>query len=140
MLALGKFDVEAYCQLEEDLDLRAIEFWSEGDESSATLYAELRYFFCVATKNTLSELAGISYPSVKKALDRLERYRLVEHLGRVESYISDQLRAGEISLIETTPEEAEAAKARLNAQRKKRRERHAKKKHSQQNPLILLTR
>jgi hypothetical protein len=81
MLALGKLDVEAYCHLEEDLNLWAPDFWNEG-ESSATQYAELRYFFCVATKNTLSELAGISYPSVKKALDRLERYRLVEHLGR----------------------------------------------------------
>ena len=40
----------------------------------------------------------------------------------------DQLKAGEISLIETTPEEAEAAKTRLDTQRKKRRERHAKKK------------
>jgi len=42
--------------------------------------------------------------------------------------ISDQLKAGEIRLIETTPEESAAAKARLDAQRKKRRERHAKKK------------
>ena len=42
--------------------------------------------------------------------------------------VSDQLKAGEISLIETTPEEAEAAKARLDTQRKKRRERHAKKR------------
>ena len=44
--------------------------------------------------------------------------------------VSDQLKAGEISLIETTPEEAEAAKARLDSHRKKRRERHAKKKQS----------
>ena len=41
---------------------------------------------------------------------------------------SDQLQAGELSLIEVTPEEREAAKARLDAHRKKRRERHAKKK------------
>ncbi len=41
---------------------------------------------------------------------------------------SDQLKAGEISLIETTTEETEAAKARLDNQRKKRKERHAKKK------------
>jgi hypothetical protein len=43
---------------------------------------------------------------------------------------SDQLKAGEISLIETTPEESAAAKARLDEARKKRRERHAKKKQS----------
>jgi hypothetical protein len=44
--------------------------------------------------------------------------------------VSDQLAAGEISLIETTPEEAEAAKVRLDTHRKKRRERHTKKKQS----------
>ncbi len=39
-----------------------------------------------------------------------------------------QLKAGEIRLIETTPEESAAAKARLDEVRKKRRDRHAKKK------------
>jgi hypothetical protein len=42
--------------------------------------------------------------------------------------VSDQLAAGEIKLIEVTPEESAAAKARLDEHRKKRRERHAKKK------------
>jgi len=42
--------------------------------------------------------------------------------------VSDQLHAGEINLIEVTPEESTAAKARLDELRKKRRERHAKKK------------
>ena len=41
---------------------------------------------------------------------------------------SDQLQAGELSLIEVTPEEREAAKARLDTHRKKRRERHHAKK------------
>jgi hypothetical protein len=45
--------------------------------------------------------------------------------------VSDQLKAGEISLLEVGPEEAEAAKDRLDTLRKKRRERHAKKKQSQ---------
>jgi hypothetical protein len=45
--------------------------------------------------------------------------------------VSDQLRAGELSLFEFDQEEAEAAKARLDAQRKKRRERYAKKKAPQ---------
>jgi hypothetical protein len=44
--------------------------------------------------------------------------------------VSDQLKAGEISLIETGPNEVNAAKARLNAIRAKRRERHAKKKQA----------
>jgi hypothetical protein len=42
--------------------------------------------------------------------------------------LSDQLAAGEIKLIEVTPEESPAAKTRLNEARKKRRERHTKKK------------
>ena len=45
--------------------------------------------------------------------------------------VSDQLSAGEIKLIEVTPEESAAAKARLDEIRKKRRERHAKKIQSQ---------
>jgi len=45
--------------------------------------------------------------------------------------VSDQLSAGEIKLIEVTPEESAAAKERLEPHRKKRRERHAKKKQSQ---------
>jgi hypothetical protein len=42
--------------------------------------------------------------------------------------VSDQLCCGEISLFEKDPEEAEAAKAKLDGQRKKRRERYAKNK------------
>ncbi len=42
--------------------------------------------------------------------------------------VSDQLRCGEISLFEKDPEEAEAAKAKLDAQRKKRRDRYTKNK------------
>jgi hypothetical protein len=41
---------------------------------------------------------------------------------------SDQLQAGELSLIEVTPTEKKAAKARLDTQRKKRRERHGRKR------------
>ena len=41
--------------------------------------------------------------------------------------VSDQLSAGEIKLIEVTPEESAAAKACHDSQRKKRRERHSKK-------------
>jgi hypothetical protein len=42
--------------------------------------------------------------------------------------VSDQLSCGEISLSEKDPENAEAAKARLEAKRTKRRERHARNK------------
>ena len=46
--------------------------------------------------------------------------------------VSDQLKAGELNLIETTLEEVKGAKARLDAIRKTRtrREHHAKKKLS----------
>ncbi len=40
---------------------------------------------------------------------------------------ADMKLAGEISLIEVTPEEAQAAKARLDAHNVKRRERHTRK-------------
>ena len=42
------------------------------------------------------------------------------------SRVSDQLRCGEISLFEVDQEEAEAAKSRLEAKRKQRRERHSR--------------
>jgi hypothetical protein len=42
--------------------------------------------------------------------------------------VSDQLSCGEISFFEADPEEAEAAKAKLEAKRAKRRERYAKNK------------
>ncbi|MGB5618408.1 MAG: hypothetical protein WBM78_16305 [Desulfobacterales bacterium] len=41
--------------------------------------------------------------------------------------MSDQLAAGEISLLEIGPDEAEAARSRLDAHRKKRRERYSRK-------------
>jgi hypothetical protein len=43
--------------------------------------------------------------------------------------VSDQLRCGEISIFEKDPEEAEAAKARLETKRKQRRERYARNKN-----------
>ncbi len=42
--------------------------------------------------------------------------------------VSDQLKAGEIKLIEVSEQESAAAKARLDEVRKKRRDRHASKK------------
>jgi hypothetical protein len=42
--------------------------------------------------------------------------------------VSDQLRGGEISLFEKDPEEAEAAKGRLEAKKAKRRNRYFKNK------------
>lgn len=42
--------------------------------------------------------------------------------------VSDQLKAGEIRLIDCTPQESQEAKNRLDMQRAKRRERHARNK------------
>jgi hypothetical protein len=61
----------------------------------------------------------------------IARMEGVKHPSAVRGMIirvSDQLRCGEISLFEKDPEEAEAAKAKLDTQRKKRRERYAKNK------------
>ncbi len=59
---------------------------------------------------------------------RLEGLREASGVRALIIWVSDQLRSGEISLIETSPEEAEQAKARLDALRNNRRLRHAKKK------------
>jgi hypothetical protein len=45
--------------------------------------------------------------------------------------VSDQLRVGEIRLIDTTPEESAAAKLRLDSHRGKRRERHERSRADQ---------
>ncbi len=61
----------------------------------------------------------------------IARMEGVKHPSEVRGMIirvSDQLSCGEISLFEKDPEEAEAAQARLEAQRKKRRGRYAKNK------------
>jgi hypothetical protein len=42
--------------------------------------------------------------------------------------VSDQLRSGEIRLFDSTPEETQEAKNRLDRHRMKRRERHSRKK------------
>ena len=69
----------------------------------------------------ISRLEGVKHPSAVRGM-----------IIRV----SDQLRCGEISLFEKDPEEAEAAKDRLEAQRKKRRERYPKKKRQKQKEAL----
>jgi hypothetical protein len=49
--------------------------------------------------------------------------------------VSDQLRSGEISLFEVDQEEAEAAKARFEAERAQRRERYAARRGGLRVPL-----
>lgn len=61
----------------------------------------------------------------------IARMEGVKHPAEVRALIirvSDQLRAGEISLLEVDRGEAEAAKAKLDARRAQRRARYAKNK------------
>jgi hypothetical protein len=91
-------------------------------------------------KNMVEERSG-SFPAGMRwfLLNKLFQMRPAE-IARLEGVknpsavrgliirVSDQLRCGEISLFDKDPEEAEAAKAKLDAQRKKRRERYARNK------------
>jgi hypothetical protein len=64
----------------------------------------------------------------------IARLEVVKHPSAVRGLIirvSDQLQSGEISLFEADdPEKEKEAKAKLDAQRKKGRERHAKNKET----------
>ena len=79
--------------------------------------------------------AGVKWFLLNKLLGarpaEIARMEGVKHPSAVRGMIirvSDQLSCGEISLFEKDPEEVEAAKARLEAKRKQRRERYAKNK------------
>jgi hypothetical protein len=69
----------------------------------------------------LNKLFGLR-PSEIAEMEGLDKTR--NSVRQLIIRVSDQLKAGEISLIETTPEESKAAKARLDTNRKKRRERY----------------
>jgi hypothetical protein len=78
---------------------------------------------------------GIKWYLLNKLLGarpaEIARMEGVKHPSGVRGMIirvSDQLRCGEISLLENNPEEVRAAKARLEAKRAKRRARHTKNK------------
>ena len=87
------------------------------EERSGSFPAGMRWFLL----NKLFQMRPAEIP----------RMEGVKHPSAVRGMIirvSDQLSCGEISLFEKDPEEAEAAKARLEAKRAKRRENHAKNK------------
>jgi hypothetical protein len=69
----------------------------------------------------LNKLFGLR-PSEIAEMEGLDKKR--NSVRQLIIRVSDQLKAGEIRLIETTPEESKAAKARLDEHRKKRRERY----------------
>ena len=98
---------------------KQVEFWKDkvkarsGDLPKGQKWYLLNKLFGLRPSE-ISELEGINKKSssVRQLIIRT----------------SDQLQAGELSLIEVTPAEKEAAKARLDTHRKKRRERHHAKK------------
>jgi hypothetical protein len=81
----------------------------------------LRITFCILNLNKLFGL----WPSEIAEMEGMKGSSSVRQLI---IRMSDQLKCGELSLIETTPEEAEEAKKRLDTQREKRRERYERKK------------
>ena len=74
------------------------------------------------------ELSGTLRGARPAEIARLEGVKNPSAVRGMIIRVSDQLSCGEISLFKKDPEAAEAAKARLEAKRAKRRERHAKNK------------
>jgi hypothetical protein len=96
---------------------KQVDYWKKKvDERSGSLPKGQKWYL-------LNKLFGLR-PSEIASLEGMKGSSSVRQLI---IRVSDQLAAGEIKLIEVTPEESAAAKARLDEVRKKRRERHAKK-------------
>jgi hypothetical protein len=97
---------------------KQVDYWKKKvDERSGSLPKGQKWYL-------LNKLFGLS-PS---QICELEGMKGSSSVRQLIIRVSDQLAAGEIKLIEVTPEESAAAKARLEAHNAKRRERHAKKK------------
>jgi hypothetical protein len=108
--------------MDGERDVRNLNYWKKQvEERSGSIPKGQKWYL-------LNKLFGLR-PSEIAEMEGLDKKS--SSVRQLIIRVSDQLKAGEISLIETTPEEAEAAKTRLDANRKKRRERHARKKQSQ---------
>lgn len=102
-----------------DLITKQTEYWKQKvEERSGSLPKGQKWYL-------LNKLFGLR-PSEIAEMEGLDKRS--SFVRQLIIRVSDQLKAGEISLIETTPEKAEAAKVRLDRIRDKRRERHAKKR------------
>lgn len=94
------------------------DFWKEKvEERSGSLPKGQKWFL-------LNKLFGLRPAEIA----RMENLKGSSSVRQLIIRVSDQLRCGEIRLFDATPEEAEEAKARLDAHNAKRRERRAKKK------------
>ncbi len=102
-------------------DMRNLDHWKKRvEERSGHMPKGQRWFL-------LNKLFGLRPSEIAEMEGMDKRSSSVRQLI---IRVSDQLKAGEITLIEVTPEEAQAAKARLDAHNAKRRERHARKMQS----------
>jgi len=86
-----------------------------AEERSGSFPAGMRWF-----------LLNRLFPMRPAEIARMEGVKNPSAVRGLIIRVSDQLTCGEISLFEKDPQEAEAAKARLEAKRAKRRERYAK--------------
>ena len=99
-------------------DMRNLDYWKKRvEDRSGSLPKGQKWFL-------LNKLFGLR-PSEIAEMEGLDKKS--SSVRQLIIRVSDQLKAGEISLIEVTPEETQAAKARLDAHNAKRRERHARK-------------
>ena len=99
-------------------DFRNLDYWEKRvEERSGYMPKGQRWFLL----NKLFDLRPSEIAEMK-GLDKRN-----SSVRQLIIRVSDQLKAGEISLIETTSEEACAAKVRLNVHNAKRRVRHARK-------------
>ena len=99
-------------------DLRNFDHWKKQvEERSGSLPKGQKWFL-------LNKLFGFRPSEIAE----MEGKKDGSYVRQLIIRVSDQLKAGEINLIDVDPEEAAAAEERLETHRKKRRERHAKKK------------
>ena len=91
-------------------------------------------FFRKANKQDLESIAffqsemAFSSEGIHLNMDTLRFFQFFFIVRNQIIRVSEHLHADEINLIEVSPQESAAAKARLDSHRKKRRERHASKK------------
>jgi hypothetical protein len=102
-----------------EVPTKQVDFWEKRvEERSGSLSKGQKWYL-------LNKLFGLR-PSEIAEMEGLDKKS--SSVRQLIIRISDQLKAGEISFIETTQEEGEAAKAHLDAHRKKRRGRHSQPK------------
>ncbi|HEC61672.1 MAG TPA: hypothetical protein ENI27_05395 [bacterium] len=101
-----------------EVPTKQVDFWRKRvEERSGHIPKGQKWFL-------LNKLFGLR-PSEIAEMEGLDRKN--SSVRQLIIRVSDQLKTGEISLIEVTPEEVRAAKARLDAHNVKRRERHTRK-------------